>query len=94
MRKRGKEKKEKKVKIGKILIQLLLADLQLLYSAVCFVSIQVVEFPTTSGGKKYDHLVGSSASGQKSDHLVGNLTTSSCQNKKSKLKRGGLSPAT
>ena len=53
-----------------------------IYSAECFVSIQVVEFPTTSGGKKYDHLVGGSASGQKSDHLVGNLTTSCCQNKK------------
>ena len=52
------------------------------YIVQCFVSIQVVEFPTTSGGKKYDHLVGSSASGQKSDHLVGNLTTSCCQNKK------------
>ena len=91
-------KKEQKVKVTnstsrqKTLIQLILASL--LYSADCFVSIQVVEFPTTSGGKKYDHLVGSSASGQKSDHLVGNLTTSSCQNKKSKLKRGGLSPAT
>ncbi len=54
--------------------------------------IQVVEFPTTSGGKKYDHLVGSSASGQKSDHLVGNLTTSCCQNKKIKTKTWGSQP--
>ena len=34
------------------------------------------------GGKKSNHLVGSSASGQKSDHLVGNLTTW-CNKKKS-----------
>ena len=62
----------------------------------CFVSIhraQLVGFPTTSGGKKSYHLVGSSASGQKSDHLVGNLTTWCSKKKISKLKRGGLGPA-
>ena len=62
----------------------------------CFVSIpgaQLVGFPTTSGGKKSNHLVGSSASGQKSDHLVGNLTTLCSKKKISKLKRGGLGPA-
>ena len=62
----------------------------------CFVSIpgaQLVGFPTTSGGKKSNHLVGSSASGQKYDHLVGNQTTLCSKNKISKLKRGGLGPA-
>ena len=59
-----------------------------------YVSILVVGFLTTSGGKKSDHLAGSSASGQKSDHLVRNLTTWSCQKKISKVKLGGLGPAT
>ena len=64
------------------LIQLLLNSFPIVQ---CFVSIQVAQvvgFPTTSGGKKSIHLVGSSASGQKSDHMVGNLTTW-CSQKKS-----------
>ena len=62
----------------------------------CFVSIQeaqLVGFPTTSGGKKSNHLVGSSASGLKSDHLVGILTTCYSKKKILKLKCGGLVPA-
>ena len=54
----------------------------------CFVSIQeaqLVGFPTTSGGKKSNHLVGSSACGLKSDHLVGDLTTC-CSKKNLKTK--------
>ena len=60
----------------------------------CFVSIpgaQLVGFPTTSGGKKSNHLVGSSASGEKSDHLVGNLTTL-CSKKNLKTKTWGSWP--
>ena len=66
------------------------------FQDLCFVSIQeaqLVGFPTTSGGKKSNHLVGSSASGLKSDHLVGNLTTSGAVKKISKVKRGVLGPA-
>ena len=78
------ENKEQKVEvtISTCLVQLLQNSFPIVQ---CFVSIQgaqLVGFPTTSGGKKSYHLVGSSASGKKSDHLVGNLTTL-CSKKKS-----------